>query len=405
MFHQLTKVSFRSRLPKKVLETVAANRRVCCLDHGICRHELEEIPPLLFSFSFLAHKYMQQVLIGHCGLTAANLKISSIVLVFHGAKPSNAIIGKKKPDIVATVRRFVLIGWQSLKPRATVFIQCEPAKYAGHGLELDERYTRRDSWDYINTSPEFAREALRGLPTHLRVIDPVLLRFNFHRSLSHAASLATLFQQEGYTFDMAVLEHSWCAKNAILLKPTTTSAVKAIWPSTKQSKHAGLAVDPLQAVTNHSDGDMDLGEDVAIHHDEIADEFLMKEIGQENGEYLALELEAMKRLEQVQKAIRTKPGDKPADDIVVEKGRSHWTVWKQNRVLGKLTFPIHWEPPCVCAVCFHPSHSTDGNPCMLALKISDENEDALVHWLSSQDNFLSKLSHRHSGPTPAKKID
>ncbi len=58
-------------------------------------------------------------------------------------------------------------------------------------------------------------------------------------------------------------------------------------------------------------------------------------------------------------------------------------------ILGRLTFPIHWYPPCISAQCLHAGH---GSGCQISMECTTAAEEALIAWISDQDSYLTEVS-------------
>jgi hypothetical protein len=130
------------------------------------------------------------------------------------------------------------------------------------------------------------------------------------------------------------------------------------------------------------------------------------QVAEEIGAHVAFQEEHMLNLERRERTHRAKkakascppagPCPGSAGEVTVLKGRGSWVVWRGERLLGRISFPIHWDPPCVAARCHHSGHLPK---CSIALPISDENETRLIRWISDQDAHLTKASHMSAAPS------
>ena len=128
---------------------------------------------------------------------------------------------------------------------------------------------------------------------------------------------------------------------------------------------------------------------------ELAEDAWTLAVGQEFAEALTSEMETFRRLARVKRAQAGTPVQ--ANEIFVQKARNFWVVWLGSRIMGRITFPIHWDPPCVSGHCMHPGH---GPNCRLSVPIRGTGTDELVvNWIAQQDSFLTREAHhRAAGP-------
>jgi hypothetical protein len=83
----------------------------------------------------------------------------------------------------------------------------------------------------------------------------------------------------------------------------------------------------------------------------------------------------------------------------VSVGRYDWVIWRGQRIIGRLTFPIHWNPPCVVAHCHHRGH---GGHCQATSFLTAVSDELLIDWLACQDKYTSGESHMGRAPARAE---
>ena len=378
-----------------------------CLKVGFCTEEHDQLHETLYQKSFVCHKVLQACICleRNLGLSAAALKTESICLLLHGASklpPGVAVEGASANTVVKVYRMFLMVGRQMLNPRSTGFVQMSPCIYQDGRLRPDGRFTLEDGWHVLTSTLAKAQEIAGVMPTHLQIVPPETRRWTFWSSEKIASRVATRHIQLGPCFSVGTLKHHWQARNCIRLCPEDVDRVEkhvSLWPSVHGGS-GGLAIDPLEALARIEEEAVkeDIGD---LDEDHLDQDPISAELNEEFSAHLSFEMDIIRHMEAVHRARgRAKPN--PAAQVEVRKGRSHWVVWSGDRLMGKISFPIHWDPPCVAAHCYSPSH---GDKCQLALPITSSNEQLLVDWLMAQDLHSSGPAHRAGGPPAARKVN
>ena len=187
-----------------------------------------------------------------------------------------------------------------------------------------------------------------------------------------------------------------------ILKPDKVMCLQNIWGGGNDDANAELDIDPLDladpatVVHHHGPLGCEYDEDDGIHGTEAGSEQAIAVIDLVKRELTRERMcRARKRTASNQKASRPKAfNDEDPDAVIVEKGRSGWSVWRGEDLLGKMSFPIHWQYPTIHMKCFHPDHGH----CTATLPSSDANEQKLVDWVSKQDSSTGGRLHKTQVP-------
>ena len=147
----------------------------------------------LFVLALSLHARLQTVLIERLGFTGAELKGDSVVLALHG-KPRD-FLKLKSGQSASIVKVYLLLGWQNLNPKLSIFVECQPVRLEADGGVLA---IEPDSLDPIRTPLSLTQGASREhmifnvpvahglddkslLPGHIRIANPTSIRFVFRR--------------------------------------------------------------------------------------------------------------------------------------------------------------------------------------------------------------------------------
>ena len=302
------------------------------------------------------------------------------------------------PETVQCLEIYVFIGWQSLKPYESVFVRCCPvvASIELKTVAADGQWSA-DSQRRMLQLPLEGAEAVPLHAKHLSIVldDPTGFgagTFDFTTALQACSTFRRHFAIHGHATHMSLVDHEWEFNNCIKVKGIHKTTI--LWPP---DRSLGSQADPLECLEFAEDPEENRDFDVGDGSPSLeVDDGVLHALGQEFYSALSSELEAFKRMARVKRAKSTR-GSPPAvsDDIFVQKTKGAHVVFKGSRIMGRVSFPIHWYLPCVSGMCLHPSH---GTKCRVNLPCDAHADEHIVAWISRQDEFLNAEDHLAERP-------
>ena len=312
------------------------------------------------------------------------------MLIFHGYKTDKN--GIATGDIVQHVYG---IGRHTFRPRRSRFVKLHPTSLVdianGKVLRHDvgvSRVPAADAQDVGLCKPSFVRIVMGG-------------EFEFYKSMRMALHMVRSFRQGGWRWSVAAMAHRHVRRNLIELHSARNAT--PLWPggmSASGDATVALALDPLDLLADGGSAPS-VGLQFEDYGDDDAFDILhpMAELGHEFIKICSNEINKIVKKEKLRRARRRMPlkaEEISRDGITITKD-SGYTVFRGDKILGKLTFPIHWSPPCVSVRCL-----LHGSDCKCSLHLVSGADELLIDWIIAGEKLDSADDHIDIRPGGAK---